>query len=312
MTANDRGIDVELGHNALLYSTVDDYVKVIAAFVGAGVAADEPVLVAVPRPKAELLRQVVAGKDRVTFLDMCELGRNPARIIPAVRSFVHTQGGRPTRLVAEPTWPGRSAAELGEVILHESLLDSGMSEAPSATLCPYDTTALDPDLICEAERHHSHLVIHGGRRRSPTYQPGTETTLFSAPLSAPPWYAEEMVFDHDLGRLRRFVEAAARKAGLETTRLQDLLLAVNEVATNAIVHAGTSGVIRCWHDVDASEMTCDLRDEGHIGEPLVGRFGPYPLAEQGWGLWMVNQVCDLVELRSGAWGTNVRLHVRLQ
>jgi hypothetical protein len=58
-------------------------------------------------------------------------------------------------------------------------------------------------------------------------------------------------------------------------------------------------------------VICDLCDDGHIGEPLVGRFGPYPLAQQGWGLWMVNQVCDLVELRSGDWGTNVRLHVRI-
>jgi hypothetical protein len=26
---------------------------------------------------------------------------------------------------------------------------------------------------------------------------------------------------------------------------------------------------------------------------------------------MVNQVCDLVEMRSGEWGTNIRLHMRL-
>jgi hypothetical protein len=27
-------------------------------------------------------------------------------------------------------------------------------------------------------------------------------------------------------------------------------------------------------------------------------------------LWLVNQVCDLVELRSGADGTTVRMHMR--
>jgi hypothetical protein len=35
------------------------------------------------------------------------------------------------------------------------------------------------------------------------------------------------------------------------------------------------------------------------------------VTKKGWGLWMVNQVCDLVEIRSGDWGTDVRLHMRL-
>jgi hypothetical protein len=31
---------------------------------------------------------------------------------------------------------------------------------------------------------------------------------------------------------------------------------------------------------------------------------------RGHGLWLVNQVCDLVELRSGDAGTTVQLHMR--
>jgi len=265
----------------------------------------------VPHPKEELLREILDSTRRVTFLDMADLGRNPARIIPAVRRFVYAQSGRPTRFVGEPTWPGRSEAELREVMLHESLLDTAMEGTAISILCPYDTSALSPAVIADCERLHSYLVDHGERRASATFDPGLASTLFRTRLPPVPRHAEGMTFDHDLAQLRQFVEERAGEVGLTGVRLQDLLLAVNEVATNSLVHAGPPGTIRLWHEPSAREVICDLCDDGHIAEPLVGRFGPYPLAQQGWGLWMVNQVCDLVELRSGDWGTNVRLHVRI-
>jgi len=308
MTRNGESPDTYGGgHNALLYGSVDEYVDAITSFVGAG----EPALVAVPYPKKELLHEILGARTRVSFVDMADLGRNPARIIPAVRSFVHAQGGRPTRFVGEPTWPGRSAAEMGEVLLHEGLLDIAMAGTAISILCPYDTVALDAAIIADAERVHTHLLDGGRRRESATYDPDMAMALFRRPLPPAPSHAASLVFDHDLSRLRHFVEEGAGRTGLADERLQDLLLAVNEVATNAVIHVGTPGLIRFWHDAEAMEVVCDLCDDGRIDQPLVGRFGPYPLAVEGWGLWMVNQVCDLVELRSGDWGTNVRLHVRV-
>jgi hypothetical protein len=70
-------------------------------------------------------------------------------------------------------------------------------------------------------------------------------------------------------------------------------------------------VFRFWVDAATREVICDLCDTGQIAEPLAGRMAPSPLSRHGWGLWMVNQVCDLVETRSGGWGTNVRIHMGL-
>ena len=58
-------------------------------------------------------------------------------------------------------------------------------------------------------------------------------------------------------------------------------------------------------------MVCEVRDRGRIEEPLVGRRRPEPGARGGHGLWMANQLCDLVQLRSRRSGTSVRLHMRL-
>ena len=63
-----------------------------------------------------------------------------------------------------------------------------------------------------------------------------------------------------------------------------------------------------WTDRDT--LVCDVRDAGWISEPLAGRLQPSVDRQNGRGLWLANQLCDLVQLHSTAGGTTVRLHVR--
>jgi anti-sigma regulatory factor (Ser/Thr protein kinase) len=86
-------------------------------------------------------------------------------------------------------------------------------------------------------------------------------------------------------------------------------LAVNELASNSIRHAGGEGRIRCWREPD--RIVCEVRDSGRIEDPLAGRGLPSDDLACGRGLWLVNQLCDLVQLRSLASGVAVRLHMRL-
>jgi hypothetical protein len=76
------------------------------------------------------------------------------------------------------------------------------------------------------------------------------------------------------------------------------------------VHGDGHGVLTVWRD--DGELLCELSDGGaSIADPLVGRRRPDPHITSGRGLWMINQVCDLVELRAGPTGTTVRLHMSL-
>jgi Histidine kinase-like ATPase domain len=58
--------------------------------------------------------------------------------------------------------------------------------------------------------------------------------------------------------------------------------------------------------VDAA--ICEVRDRGYLDQPLAGRESPARDAEGGRGLWLANQFCDLVQIRSSEAGTVVRLH----
>jgi anti-sigma regulatory factor (Ser/Thr protein kinase) len=300
-----------LSHLALFYRDRAGYVAQIAAFTRAGLAGSEPVLIAVPEPKSLLLRaELTADPGHLRYADMTEVGRNPARIIPAVHAFAEEHADRPVRFVGEPVWPGRSAAEMREAARHEALINLAFSGAHVTILCPYDATGLAPSVIAGAERTHPSVLANGQPRPAAHYAgPGRVPAECEQPLPAPPAHAEHLGYDGDLRPVRRLVARHARGTGLSCGRAADLVLAASEIAANTLRHTSAGGTLHIWHTRE--EILCQVHDQGRIGDPLAGRRRKPP-DTSGQGLWVVNQVCDLVELRTGWAGTTVRLHMRLR
>jgi anti-sigma regulatory factor (Ser/Thr protein kinase) len=160
--------------------------------------------------------------------------------------------------------------------------------------------------------HHSHpMVVRDGVERTSAgfVDRAAITAPFDDALPAPPAGAGELAFDEDsLFGLRGMVAARAARAGLGELRTHDLVLAVHELATNSVRHGGGQGVLRIWHD-DAT-VVCEVRDAGCIEHPLAGRRRPSNGQLGGHGLWLVNQLCDLVQIRAFPSGGAVRVHMR--
>lgn len=287
-------------HEALLYSGEQGFVDGLAPFIREGVEHGEPVLVVVGTRKIGLLCEALNGHaEHVLFADMAGVGANPARIIPAWEEFVARHPGQAVRGVGEPIYPERGPAELVECQRHEALLNLAFAASPAWRLvCPYDVTALDPVVIDEALRTHPTVLEDGRLRPSDRFYGNDRIAMpFTMPLPPAPAGAEEIVFDGDsLAEARRRVSWRATHAGLGLLRTSDLVLAVNELLTNSVRHGGGSGVLRIWQD--DSMLFCEVRDRGRIGDPLADRRRPDPEQTGGRGLWMANQLCDLVQLRS--------------
>jgi anti-sigma regulatory factor (Ser/Thr protein kinase) len=301
-------------HEALLYSGRDGFLAGTVPFIRAGLEADEPVLAIVSQTKIDLLREALNGTaDDVHFADMQEVGTNPARIIPAWREFIDDYGiaGRSLRGIGEPVWSDRSPAELIECQRHESLLNLAFADGCAMRLlCPYDTHALDRTVIAEAHRSHPVIVEGGAERDSDCYH-GIDLVAapFADPLSKPPRDPARLVFTGEtLDAVRYFVAAEAERVGMDAVRRADLVLAVNEVATNSVLHGGGDGTLLVWREGET--LICELRDSGYFDHPLAGRERPRPDRVGGHGLWLANQLCDLVQVRSFSTGTVVRLHLR--
>jgi anti-sigma regulatory factor (Ser/Thr protein kinase) len=299
-----------LAHQALFYRSDAEYLDGVLQFVAAGAEDGAPLVVAVPEPRAALLREPLSAlNSEVELLDMVEVGPNPGRLIPAIEEMLARHGGRVLHYVGEHIWAGRSRAEIREVTRHEALVNLAWPGASIRVLCPYDAEALDGSVLADAERTHPWVIRAGEGSLSPQFTGATVPARFDEALSAPPPGASSLHFGReDLSRLRALVADRAAAAGLDQSQAADLVLAVNEVATNAIKHARAPGHLSLW-DVPGG-LVCQLEDPGHIADPLAGRRRPSPSVEGGLGLWMVNQLCDLVELRSSPEGTTSRLHMR--
>jgi anti-sigma regulatory factor (Ser/Thr protein kinase) len=243
---------------------------------------------------------------------MAEVGRNPARIIPAWREFVadHAADGRRLRGVGEPIWAQRGPNELVECERHEALLNLAFAGSPAWWLmCPYDTQTLPQSVVEEAERNHPFVMDGRGRRVSPTFRDlHVGGGPFDSALPEPSGVPEGMSFgEGQLSAVRNFVATRAAAHGLDAGRTNDLVFAVNEVATNSLRHGGGRGTLRVWRE--GGSVLCEVRDRGLIQDPLVGRHRPTADQEGGLGLWLANQMCDLVQLRTLPGGSVVRLHV---
>jgi len=270
---------VAFTHQALRYHGTDELLAGILPYIHEGLQRGEPVRVATRPETLEPLRAAL-GED--TPVELIDIDRNPARIIPFWREFVESHRG-PVRGVGEPIYPGRGPAELVECQLHESLLNVAFEE-DFTLLCPYDATGLSENVVHEACR--SHPIVDG--EPSPHYRP---EPLPLAPLPPPPTGSRVLGFDlESLAEVRQLV----RDAGGEP----DFVLAVDEVAINSVQHGGGRGIVRLWREDD--DLVCDVRDQGIIRDPLAGRTRPDVDAFGGRGLWIANQVCALVQIRPGA------------
>lgn len=310
----DDGLASAFRHEAFPYSGEREFTSFALGFVRDSLAAGEPILVAVDGAKIDLLQSALgADSTCVSFADMALIGHNPARIIPTWNDFVvgHGRSGRRVRGIGEPIGPGRRGAELVECQLHEHLLNVAFDGSiPLWLVCPYDREELSEPVLREMERSHPFVGDGSSGRRSPRYRVPDANWPLRGRLPVPPAAAVEWTFDaNGLATLRAEVIESGRRAGLSEEKSVDLALAVNELAVNSVRHGEGPRCISSW--IDDGVVMFQVADHGRIRDALVGRRRPSSHHKFGRGLWIANQLCDLVQIRSSPEGTVVRLHMDL-
>lgn len=309
---NERGEDWQSRphHVLLLHLGNSDSLDGLRTMFRRATEAAEVLCVVTPETHVLIEETIGAVAD---FEDVTELGRNPARVIPAIRQFVDTRGrGRHVVVVTEQWWKRREMAEAAEIARHEALANLAFEGNDVDLVCLYDTRSVAAEIVADAKRTHPLIADEGGVRPNPWYvDPHEMLERSSAPLEPPPRAAETFeVESGHLSELRASVEERGYTAGLPLGRVEDLVLAANEVATNVVSHGSGHGLLRLW--TEGAWLVCEITDKGSdedalAEDPFIGTRSPPVEDTTGRGLWMVNQLCDLVELRSGHSGTAVRL-----
>lgn len=103
----------------------------------------------------------------------------------------------------------------------------------------------------------------------------------------------------DLPLVRRHAEEEARAAGMPEEAIGDFVIAVNEVATNAVTHGHDHASMRTWtHDGD---VVVEIHDDGSW------KPGPMPGSVGGMGLWVARLLSSDLTLHVGGGGSTVTM-----
>lgn len=149
---------------------------------------------------------------------------------------------------------------------------------------------------------------HDALRSAPAREPAHDAA--SAPAADP------HLLDRAFGRgeitvIRHEVQARLATAGLGGDRLHGFVLAVNEVITNVVLHAGGHGRIVLW--VAGGSAWCTVTDSGpgipqhYLTPPDV----PEAFEVGGRGIWLAYQLCDEVTMATGPIGTTIGLRLAM-
>ncbi|MBY8851773.1 MEDS domain-containing protein, partial [Saccharothrix sp. MB29] len=212
------------------------------------------------------------------------------------------------RIVGEAVWPERTELEYPACVQHEAMVNTAFEDRPAWMLCPYDATALAPHVVRDVETTHPTVVEDGRRRSSTGYrEPFLTAEEFNRPLPAPPAAATARRFGlASLADARRLVAGSPTRR-LSADQVEDLVLAVNRadheqrgprgrLGHAAGVAGGRRGGVRGPRRGQAD------RPDGRPEQPGAHTPG-------GYGVMLVNLLCDLVRVHTGGSGTAIRVYV---
>ena len=266
-------------HPALFYQGPSEYLSETIPFIREGPAADEPVAVAVPGPRLDLLREALGDLAAgVRLVDMTVAGRNPGGIVAEVLgAAVDAHPDRHVRVIGEPIWGGHSDLEYPRCVQHEALINFAFAGRSATILCPYDVAGLDPAVIADAVATHPTLIQSGASWPSADYAPGGRRRAQRGAARA----ADATVVPFDAARLRRARHSSveyAQRAGLGADRVDDVLRRSGRCMRTACATAAGPGSCACGR---RGSHGLEVADAGVIDDPLVGHHPAGPGSSAG-------------------------------
>jgi anti-sigma regulatory factor (Ser/Thr protein kinase) len=294
-------------HQALIYGSDQELLDVALPFVEDALAEEEPALVAVQERHLDNLRGALNGTPPGLTLFSAEQwydtsARSRDKFARWVNDHLDGSGTRRTRVIGEPPWAIGHEAQIRDWARYESVVNVAFESMPVSFICSYDAGALPDDVIGHARSTHPEIVDSDGIAQSAVYEDPIEfcrrlDDQVERPAGEPVMRANFEL--DDLPAVRRLIASTATATGLTRARADELVLAVNEIATNALVHGRPPATLRIWKG--DGELVCEVSDTGNgITQDLPGQLTPPTEGLGGRGIWLARMLCDAVEVRNGA------------
>ncbi len=309
-SASERG-DGSFRHGAICYRTPVELLDTLAPLLAAAVARDEPVSAVLDAASwAGLQQRLGATTESIARSDHADVhGWSGQTWVDRLAEQLRERatGGRRLTVVGQHSaaFDGPTGAYWSEV---DAALNVALDGLPITMLCLYPINDVRPAIATAVYWNHPELLSGPDVTPNPDFKPPAEV-LALAPASPAPQLGpalDEVPFGpRTLRGIRETVVRHARGAGLDSERVNSLVLAISELVSNSIEHGAGHGSLRWW--THPRRVIAEVHDPGSLGEVLPGLRRPALTGERGRGVYLARRLCDVVHLWSGPDGTRVRV-----
>jgi anti-sigma regulatory factor (Ser/Thr protein kinase) len=309
-----------LRHAVAFHDTTDDLLAQAVPLVREALDRGERVALTVPGVVEQAIRGAVGSAELVSLAPAVPPVSSVSGAAEGSGQTTAALRGRELRMLC------RDEPAVTVVAVHDERLDGAdgsywteldaalnvaVADLDVTMVCFYPSYPLHLEVLEGARANHALLLAGGELRENPAHRCPVEV-LRSRPAQSPvvlgPPDLRLTYNSWQLHDVRGAVETAVGLVGFERARGEDLVLAVNEVATNAVEHGTADAELCLW--ASPTELVCEVHDGGTLGERLPGLKAPHPKDPRGRGVWIARQLCDLLHVWRDASGTHVRMHAR--
>jgi anti-sigma regulatory factor (Ser/Thr protein kinase) len=296
-----------LRHNALVYESDNAYVERVEAFLKEGLDAGEAAIVAGTRDRLALMREALGpDPEGVAYVDVSSFYTRPARTLAAyyVTLLDALRGASAVRAVAEVQY-GPTPAEWEQWAAYEAMFNVAYTHLPAWVVCSYNAPQL-PDRMLEAVWETHPEVMTDDLRPSEHYDDPEQLLRSLTPVPKPLPELRSVPPGEDLESFRERLGRQLKAEGVPEAKALDMLVAANEVASNALRYGVGLKELRVGRA--DGRFVCEIRDQGPgFDDPMAGYLPPRDPRQSGPGLWVARQLAWRVEFLPGEDGFTVRL-----
>jgi anti-sigma regulatory factor (Ser/Thr protein kinase) len=298
-------------HEALIFSSDEDYLAAAVPFLRGGLEAGEPTLLSVSTRHQRLLEDALgADAAALSVLAPGEYSQPYSTIRfnhMMLRDRTDNGAARVRMLGAVPH--GEGPAAWHEWARYEAAINHLYATLPVWGMCPYDTRDTADDVLVDVRRTHPLLAGAGDNADyvNPAEFVAERDRAETDPLETEP--ADLELDDPSPREARRAAAELAADAGLGRADVDGIEVAVGEVVTNAWVHGRPPVAFRAWAGED--RLLVSVRDQGTgPADPFAGYLPGNLLGRDGgFGLNLVYQLCRRASLAADPDGFTVRMSV---
>jgi len=303
---------VGFAHVGVLYGSDEQLRDLLVPYLADALRRREHLLVAVSKPAERVLHAALGeAADRVQWGGSGLSDDRLGRMFATFGDYLARRcgAGVPTCVVGEPG-AGLSPDRLSHYLRYVSMAYQIYGAYGCPMLFLWNEQRYSPEVLAHVRAVHPRLLGGGGTIINTEYRdPIDYLTAAATPAPAAPADLDldvRLESADGLAELRRQLRSWGSSAALSDGDTDDIVIAVDEIATNALEHGQPPARVRGWSTADAVFVRVD--DQGRSGiPPTTGYVRPPTDSRRGRGIWMARHLADVLTTHNGPTGTTVAL-----